>query len=322
MQRASNLEDPSPSKFSKDHIKATSNQEAKAHSKTGKLLRLQSFFSRLFNKIRGRKNATNKKDDFYKIIKQLKSSSKHMKADEKEILINFLRFGNKTVEDVMIPRSDIAAVKKDIALEELNKQILQLAHTRTLVYDDTMDNIIGFIHIKDLFQVLAKKQNFQLQKIMRKHIIAAPSMKLIDLLAEMQVKRTHIAVVVDEYGGTDGMVTIEDIMEEIVGRIADEHDTQIDSDSYKIVSKNTILSSSRVEVEDLEKVLGVKLKEEDDEFDTIGGLILAKVGNVPSSGTIIQITPDVVVEIIDANPRTLKQIKLVLKNGEIVSPKE
>lgn len=188
-----------------------------------------------------------------------------------------------------------------------------------MVYEDTLDNIIGFIHIKDLFKVLAKKQTFQLKKIIRKPIISAPSMKLIALLAEMQIKRTHIAIVVDEYGGTDGIVTIEDIMEEIVGKIDDEHDKKLKSDSYKILNSHTILASSRVEVEKLEEILGVKLKGDDDEFYTIGGLILAKVGNVPPVATTIDISEDVEVEVIEASPRVLKQVKLKLKNGQLAS---
>lgn len=303
MQKIPKLEDPLPSKLREKNA---------LYNKTK--FSFKSFLPRLF----GRTIKSSKDDAFYETIKQLKANAKNMASEEKEILTNFLKFGSKTVEDVMIPRSDIAAVKFDISLEELNQEIINRTHTRTLIYDDTLDSIIGFIHIKDLFKVVAKKQNFQLKKIMRKPIVAAPSMKLIDLLAEMQQKRTHIAIVIDEYGGTDGIVTIEDIMEEIVGRIDDEHDKKLESDSYKIINSTTILSSSRVEVEDLEKILGVRLKSESDEFDTIGGLVLAKAGSVPLPGTIIEISDDVALEVIDASPRTLKQVKLKLKTGQLV----
>jgi CBS domain containing-hemolysin-like protein len=249
-------------------------------------------------------------------IKQLKPSSKRVNLEEKDILNNFLKFSSKTVEDIMIPRSDISGVKYDIKLEELNQVIVKFPHTRTLVYEDTLDNIVGFIHIKDIFKVLAKKQNFQLKKLLRKHIIAAHSMRLITLLQEMQEKRTHIAIVVDEYGGTDGIITSEDIVEEVFGRIDDEHDEKLASDSYKILDSNTIVSSSRVKVEELEILLGVQLKNDNDEFDTIGGLVLAKVGNVPVIGTKIEITNQIELEVIEATPRTLKKVKLKLKNEQ------
>jgi CBS domain containing-hemolysin-like protein len=258
-------------------------------------------------------------DDFHETIKQLKSNSKKMTLEEKKIFTNLLKFGHKTAEDVMIPRSDIKAVKLTISFEELSKMLNhELPRTRTLVYDGTLDNIVGFIHIKDLFKILVTKQNLQLTKIIRKPIISAPSMKVMDLLAKMRRDRVQIAIVVDEYGGTDGIVTIEDIMEEIVGRIDDEHDKQSDNESFRIIDNTTILSNARVKVEDLELVLGVKLKTEEDEFDTIGGLVLAKSGNVPLIGTKINIEEQVELEVIDASPRSLKQVQLKLKNGTIL----
>jgi len=270
-----------------------------------------NFFAKLFNR-----NNNSKKTTFYEAIKGLKSGGKKNILDNKTILNNFLDFSNKTAEDVLIPRSDIAAVKLDISLELLSQKIIDLPHTRILVYNDTLDDIVGFIHIKDLFKSLVEKIDFQLHKLLRTPIISPPSMKLIDLLIEMQRKRTHIAIVVDEYGGTDGIVTIEDIIEAIVGRIDDEHDKQLESDSYKIINSNTILSHARVKVKDLETILGVKLKNDHDEFDTIGGLVLAKIGNVPPIGTKIEIADIVELEVTDANPRTLKQVKLQLKNAQ------
>ena len=134
-------------------------------------------------------------------------------------------------------------------------------------------------------------------------------MKLIDLLAQMQRSRTHIAIIVDEYGGTDGLVTIEDIIEEIVGNIDDEHDIGVDED-YKILKPGLIVTSARVEIEDLENVLGVRISHIDDEFDTIGGLVMARSGSVPEKGEVIHITDDIIAEILEATPRTIKQIKI------------
>lgn len=258
-----------------------------------------------------------KASNFHNLLNRLKPTSLTKPSQEEVIFSNFQEFGDKTVEDVMIPRADIIAVKDNTKLDDLNQMIIKFSHTRMLVYNDTLDSIIGFLHIKDLFKVLAKQENFNLKKLIRKPIISAPSMKLLDLLSEMQRKRIHIAIVVDEYGGTDGMVTIEDIMEEIFGRIDDEHDEKLESDIYKIISSNTVLSNSRVKVEDLEKILGVHLKNEGDEFDTIGGLVLAKAGSVPLPGTKIDIAENVELEVIEASPRALKSVKLKLKSGEL-----
>lgn len=255
------------------------------------------------------KSAANLKDQTVGV----KNGGGQISSSKGQILTNFLSFEKKTVEDVMIPRSDICAVKSSITLEGLNGVIMEHSHTRTLVYEDNLDNIIGFIHIKDLFKVIASKQHFELKKILRKPIIAPQSKRIVDLLSEMQKKRTHIAVVVDEYGGTDGIVTIEDVIEEIVGQIDDEHDKKAHNNSYQIVNPQVIIASARVEVKELEKVLGVSLSSEDDEFDTIGGLILAKVGSVPSPGTVISISDGVEVEVIEASPRNLKQVKLTLR---------
>lgn len=251
------------------------------------------------------------KEPFYQTIKQLKISSKTMSVEEKDLLHNFLSFSNKTVSDVMIPRSSICALDDSLSTEEIYNFIDKHAHTRTFVYTGTLDNIKGFIHIKDLFALLITKQPFVLKKLLRKPLIVAPSMKLIDLLAEMQRARTHTAIVIDEYGGTDGMVTIEDIMEEIVGRIEDEHD-QEDEFKYKALKDNTLLVNARIEVEEIEELLGIKLKNSEDEFDTVGGMVLSVVGHMPSIGDVISLSERITAEIVETTPRSIKLVKLTI----------
>ncbi|MFV9860557.1 MAG: hemolysin C [Rickettsia aeschlimannii] len=271
---------------------------------------------KLFSPIKNFFTKTKTPDNFFGVIKRLKINSQKMTLDERNILANLLELEYKTIEDIMVPRSDIAAIKLTTNLEKLSESIkLEVPHTRTLIYDGTLDNVVGFIHIKDLFKALATKQNGRLKKLIRKHIIAAPSMKLLDLLAKMRRERTHIAIVVDEYGGTDGLVTIEDLIEEIVGRIDDEHDQQLDSDNFKVINNSTIISNARVEVEVLEEIIGEKLQNDDDEFDTIGGLVLTRVSSVPAIGTRIDISENIEIEVTDATPRSLKQVKIRLKNG-------
>ncbi len=270
-----------------------------ANKKTSKI---RNFFTNIFIKKDKRNQINDSAKDNHPFGTQLITGH--------EIISNLKDFAEKTVEDIMIPRSDIASISIDSKLEDLCKAILEHGHTRTLIYKGGLDNISGFIHIKDLFAVIASSKKVSLKKLIRKHIISPHSMKLIDLLAQMQINRTHIAVVVDEYGGTDGLVTIEDIIEEIVGRIDDEHDIDTDEDSYKIIRPGLIVTSARVEIEDIEEAIGIKLRHEDEEIDTIGGLVMAISGCVPEKGEIIIINEDVVAEIIEATPRTIKQIKI------------
>lgn len=265
--------------------------------------RIKNFFNKLFRQY---KSPPPKKEN---VIDEKHAALS--KIEETLTIRDFENFAKKTVKDVMIPRSDIIAVSCDISLDDLSKVIIKNAHTRTLVYKDNLDNVIGFVHIKDLFEVIARSKKYNLKKLVRKHLICPDSMKLVDMLQEMQLKRTHIAVAVDEYGGTDGIITIEDIIESIVGRIDDEHDTDLLEENFKILKPGIVIVNARMEVEELEKILSVKLKEEDDEFDTMGGLILAKTGTVPEKGQIIDITDDVTIEVVDSTPRILKQLKVV-----------
>ncbi|RYE05895.1 MAG: HlyC/CorC family transporter [Rickettsiaceae bacterium] len=291
----------------KDHQRTLNINTSHSQKSTNSVpnLKIKSKISHFFGKLTG-------------IINSQRATAHKINSIEYTSSIkNFRAFDTKCVEDVVIPRSDIIAIKDDACLDEINRIIIEFSHTRTLVYNDTLDNIIGFIHIKDLFKVIAEKKEFNLKKIIRKPIIAAPSMRIGDLLTEMQRKRTHIAVVIDEYGGTDGIVTIEDIIEEIFGRIDDEHNEKLESDNYKVLNETTLIASSRVRVEELEKIFGILLKEENDEFDTIGGLILDKAGNVPIIGTKFNIQDCLEIEIIDATPRTVKLIKLELKVGKL-----
>ena len=230
--------------------------------------------------------------------------------EEKNILTNFLQFGHKTVKDIIIPRSDIAAIEIKTSLDKANTTVMTYGHTRTLVYNETLDNVMGFVHIKDLFGAVAKDKDTSLKKLTRKHLVTTSSTKLIDLLVEMRRKRTHIAVVFDEYGGTEGIVTIEDIVEEIVGDIEDEHDGNSNNKDYMITDSRTIVTNARVEIEELEQAMGLALLGEDEDVETIGGLVMLRVGHVPAVGDIIKISETVSAEVLDANSRILKRLKI------------
>lgn len=278
------------------------NKEPDPKSKGPIKFQIRDFFSKI--------GLVKAREPFYRVLQLLKASAQDMSNEEKSILTNFLQFGNKTVKDVMIPRGDIASIEARIKLKDLNAEVIKNEHTRTVVYSETLDNILGFIHIKDLFALVAKAKDTSFKKIVRKHLVTTSSTKLIDLLVEMRRKRTHIAIVFDEYGGTEGMVTIEDIVEEIVGEIEDEHDDNGSNKDYTIVDHHTIITSARVEIEELEKEMGLKLLDEDEDVETIGGLVTLRAGNVPSVGDIVHLSADVNAEVLDASMRAVKRLRI------------
>ncbi len=266
--------------------------------------KLKSFFNRFFKQSDTPASLIAQSDD------NVEPADTSNIASDSSMVSNLRHFTEKTVEDVMIPRSDIVAIDISSTLEELSESIIENGHTRTIVYKENLDKIVGFVHIKDLFEVVSAGGKFNFKNLLRKHIVSPHSMKLTALLKQMQLNRTHISIVVDEYGGTDGLVTIEDIIEEIVGEIEDEHDIDTGDDDYKILKPGLLITSARVEIEELETIIGIKLSTEEDEFDTIGGLIMAKSGSVPEKGEVVNITEDVVAEILESTPRTIKQIKI------------
>lgn len=225
---------------------------------------------------------------------------------------NLDNFTNQTAENIMIPRSDIFAVSKNIKQNELLDLIVKNNHTRTLVYHENLDNIIGFIHIKDLFKMVTQGEKYNLTSLIRKHIVCPYSMKLVNLLQQMQKNRTHIAVIVDEYGGTDGIITIEDLMEEIFGRIDDEHDVSIEESDLKVLSPEVVMVNARIEIEEIERLLSISLRNEDDDFETIGGLVISKLGHIPRPGDIVEVSEGVKIEVTDATPRNIKQLKIII----------
>lgn len=273
---------------------------------------LKKFFTSRLNRA---KVATdnNLQDVLIETIDEIRTSAPNMSEDEKSIFSNFLKFGSKTVAKIMIPRSDICAVSVTSSQEEVHTAVIANGHTRTLVYQDTMDKILGFIHIKDLFCSLAQNKEFNLKKLIRKHLTVAPSMKLVDLLAEMQKRKTHLTVVLDEYGGTDGIATIEDIIEELVGNIEDEHDAEDEViETFKMINPKTALCNARVSLDDIESALSIRLKKTDDYSETLGGLVLARAGCVPKTGSTVLIEDNLIAEIVESNSRSIKTIKLII----------
>ncbi len=229
-------------------------------------------------------------------------------AEEQSILHNVLGLSDSKVSDVMIPRTDIIAVENTISIEELKQVIIDKEHTRIPIYKGSLDSVVGFVHIKDLLP-LFDKTGFDINSVLREILYIPPSMKSLDLLVKMRTKRVHMALVLDEYGGTDGLVTMEDLMEEIVGEIEDEHD-DFEEDEIKVIDENTLEINARIPVEDMEQRLGTRLMpdEEDEDFDTVGGLIFFMLGHVPEVGEIVKHPSGYDFEVLEADPRRIKKL--------------
>ena len=211
----------------------------------------------------------------------------------------------------MVPRSDIISISTSNTIEDLVKLIGRTNHSRYPVHDKNRDNIIGMIHIKDVVTLWDSKKKINIVKLVRKILFAPPSMNVLDLILEMRKTHTHMALIVDEHGGVDGLVTIEDLVEEIVGEIKDEHEAQKDSKvSSSIKSDGNIIINARMQIEEFEEKYGqISLKKNEyKDIDTMGGLIFTILGRVPLKGEIIKHHSGCEFEILDADPRKIRKI--------------
>ena len=233
---------------------------------------------------------------------------------EREILFNVLEYGALRVDDVMVPRADIIGVPGGATYKELVSVFADAEHSRIPVFRDTLDDVLGMVHVKDVLKVVADGQanvSFRIGKIRRPVLYVPPSMKAIDLLAKMKKSRTHMAIVVDEYGGTDGLVTVEDIVEEIVGEIEDEHD-DVEEPELVPLAGGGYDADARLEIEEMEKVLGVDILPEaqDEDVATLGGLVFTLAGRVPEIGEVILHETGYKFEILDADPRSVSKVRI------------
>ena len=231
-------------------------------------------------------------------------------ADQREMLLNLLKFRTLTAEDVMVPRVDIVAVEAETGLSDLVALLNRTYHSRLPVFRGTLDDVIGMVHIKDILAAYPKKSRFSLHKMVRQVLFVAPSMRVVDLLLEMQRARIHMALVVDEYGGIDGLITIEDLVEEIVGEIEDEFDV-VEEAKLTIEADQTLRADARATIEEFEEIVGrVVSDEERDDVETLGGLVFSLAGRVPSRGELISHPSGIEFEVLDADPRRIKRLKV------------
>ena len=253
------------------------------------------------------------KENIETVLDTVKKDDENISKQERLMLLNVLKIDQIRSMDVMIPRADIGAVEINDPFEKVLEVFIRESHSRVPVYEKNLDNIVGMIHIKDLvkYQNDGNFEKIFLKKIMRDVLEIPPSMPVLDLLMKMQLTRLHMGIVIDEYGGTDGLVTIEDIIEEITGEIEDEHDEQNMPTLIK-TSPNSFEASARVEIEEFEKLSKTDLLKDYDyeDVDTLGGLVVAIAGRVPQRGEIIKHESGFSFEINDADPRRIKSLKI------------
>jgi CBS domain containing-hemolysin-like protein len=288
-------------------------------------------------------NSTSLRSEFLEVLAESKAAETEFTPAERSMLRNILRLRERRIGDVMIPRADIVAVQQDIPLGELLKVFAGAGHSRLVVFHDTLDDPVGMAHIRDLVGYMTERASLNPAKnarrrkpapadldlkqvdlavplsatrITRRILFAPPSMPVVDLLVRMQATRIHLALVIDEYGGTDGLVSIEDIVEEIVGNIEDEHDAE--AVHIAAQADGSFLADGRASLDEASKKIGPAFAATEDvgEVDTLGGLLTTRLGRVPVRGEIVKGPDDFEIEVLDADPRRVKRLRIYRRPPE------
>ena len=275
------------------------------------------------------------REDLENVIEnhQAQNPQADLGQETKSMMRNLIKFSDMRVDDVMVPRADIIAIEDSSTMRELLNKFNEANHSRLPVYRETLDDVAGMIHVKDFMRwmsvtgakrkakspgitISAKDLALSVKQsgLYRDVLFVPPSMPAADLLLKMQASHIHMAIVIDEYGGSDGLITIEDLVEEIVGDISDEHDTD-EEQLIKRQDDNIYVADARVHISVVDKLLGVDLlsDEEEDEADTLGGLIFEMAGRVPARGEIIRHDSGLEFEILQSDARRVKRIRIHVK---------
>ena len=264
----------------------------------------------ILRRLRRREKNEAVREAIEELIEETPESDTPISEDQRVLLANILKLRDKTVRDVMVPRVDIIGISANTPLDEVVRLIQAEAHSRYPVYRESLDDVIGMVHIKDVLAYWGTPKKFNLRDILRRVVFVAPTLPVLDMLLDMRRSRTHMALVVDEFGGTDGLLTIEDLVEEIVGEIEDEHDVA----QAPVLSRRadgTIDVNGRTPVEMLEQEIGNVLSEDERrEIDTVGGLIFSLLGRIPERGEVVQHPSGVEFEILDVDPRRIRRLRV------------
>jgi len=274
-----------------------------------------SFWDRLTGWVRGgitHVSEADLRESVEEVLEEHEDAGLSLDPEQREMLLNILSFSEVEVEDVMVPRADIMAVDIDTPLEDLVADFQKAHHSRLPVFRETLDEVVGFVHIKDVLKYWRGGETFDLAAVVRQPLFVPHSMPVAALLLKMRASRIHMALVVDEYGGADGLVTIEDVVEEIIGEIEDEHDLNA-APIMRELPNGDLEMDARLEIEDLEERLGIDLlpDDEDEEVDTLGGMLFSLAGRVPDKGEVIDHSSGLKFMILEADPRRIKRVRLV-----------
>jgi len=294
--------------------KSADRQEDKPDIKAGSL-DLSPFvtLTRWFRQAVAVKSESSLKEALEEVFEEHVAGDSRVSDEETTLLRNMLHFSALCVGDVMIQRPDICAVPDRISFEDMKAYMVKEMHTRIPVYHETLDHVLGFLHMKDFFRCMVGEVAFDIRSLLRDILFVPRSMRIVDLLVKMRMNSCHIAIVIDEYGGTDGLVTMEDLFEEIVGEIQDEHD-ETDSKPAMVWQSDRILEAdARVKIEDLEAEIKRQLVEDRDDadFDTLGGLIFSHLGRIPAKGEVVDYQDGLKLVILAADPRRVKKVRLI-----------
>ena len=274
------------------------------------------FLNRVRQVLRRRQPEHNVRESIAELVQQSADDSQtdgaipELDRQERALIAHVLRLRGKSADDVMVPRADIVAMPVDVTLEQALDQIRREGHSRLPVYREQLDDIVGMVHIKDLFAYVGRPDAFNLEALLRLPLMVAPQIPVLDLLLQMRQARMHLALVVDEYGGIDGLLTIEDLVEEIVGDIADEHD-EIEGPMIVERPDGALDLDARLSIEDFETRLGQTLTEDEREadIDTVGGLVFTLAGRVPARGEVISHVSGLEFRILDADARRIRRLR-------------
>jgi len=289
----------------------------------------EGWFARFKSLLRGGSGSL--RTDLTEVLAESEPGQTEFSPAERTMLQNILSLKERRIGDVMVPRADIVSVQKDIELGELLKEFSGAGHSRLVVYNDTLDDPIGMVHIRDLVAYLTERrlaaeigsdainlgEPLSATKIVRHLLYVPASMPAIDLLVKMQAMRTHLALVIDEYGGTDGLVSMEDIVEQIVGDIEDEHDEE--TPTILAQPGGSFVADARTSLEEARATIGEDFApgaELEEDVDTLGGLVFEIAGRVPVRGEILKGPADFELEVLDADPRRVKRIRIYRRPSE------
>lgn len=268
-----------------------------------------SWFRSFLTKARSQNTSGNGLEEFIPEVDDEKDQT--VSPEERELISNILKLRNINVVNIMVPRAEIVAIEEGISQTELLSLLSQRQVSRLPVYRGTLDEVLGTIHIKDILAVIARGKNIHIPDLITEVPIVSPAMSILDLLWTMQEESRHMALVVDEYGGIDGLVTIGDIIETITGEVEDEHDRQEEEPKIIMQPDGSLVADSRVDIESFEEEYGkLFTSEERDESDTLGGIVCFLAGRVPARGEILKHPSGMVFEVLDADPKRVEMLKV------------